>query len=181
VPAPTILLDTCVLINLLASDEIQSILHSAHKQVVVCTAVQAETLYLRSEDTEQPSMERVDLRPLIQSGILGVCFLENEDEESLYVDFASQLDDGEAMSLALVLARGFSLATDERKAKRLFLEAAKAPQRLISTADLMRTWSKEQKVSAPTLKETLLRIRRRARFAPSPNDAGYQWWTKACR
>ena len=180
-PAPTILLDTCVLINLLASDQIQSILHSAHTQVVICTAVQAESLYLRSEDTEQPSIERVDLRPLIQSGTLGVCSLENEDEETLYVDFASQLDDGEAMSLALALVRGFSLATDERKAKRLFLEAAKPPQHLISTADLMKSWSKEQKVSAPKLKETLLRIRRRARFTPSFNDPGYQWWTKACR
>jgi len=181
VPAPTVLLDTCVLINLLASDEIQSILRSAHKQVVICTAVQAESLYLRSEDTEKPSMERVDLVPLVQSGILGVCSLDTENEESLYVDFASQLDDGEAMSLALALAREFSLATDERKARRLFVEAAKAPQRLISTPDLMKAWSKEQKVPAPKLKETLLRIRRRARFAPPSNDPGYQWWTKACR
>ena len=122
------ILDAYVLINLLASGEIEGVLRAAAEESLICSAVEGESIYLRTEDPKAP-LEPIDLRPLIGAGLLTVCHIEGDEEAELHVDYASALDDGEAMSLAIALSRRFVLATDERKARRLFLEATGEPQR----------------------------------------------------
>ncbi|HLG15094.1 MAG TPA: hypothetical protein VJH03_11410 [Blastocatellia bacterium] len=178
---PTNLLDACVLINLLASGEFEDIAGSTEEEFGVCSAVGKETAFLRAEDTEVETQEPIVLEPLVSSGRLKVFDIESELEEELYVDYASQLDDGEAMSLAIAESRGFLLATDDRKARRLFLEATGIADHLVSTTDILRTWADRQSPSAPRLKDALLRIRHRARFSPNQNDRNFLWWQDACR
>jgi predicted nucleic acid-binding protein len=174
------ILDACVLINLLASGEAEGILHAARRDSFICTAVEGESIYLRTDDPKSP-LERIDLRPLIESGLLTLCDVEAGQEAERYVDYASVLDDGEAMSLAIALSRGFILATDERKARRLFSEAASDPQRLTSTSELLRQWAEAETIPADQLKAALLSIERRARYQPSAADPNYQWWLDSCR
>jgi predicted nucleic acid-binding protein len=169
------ILDACVLINLLASGEVEGILRAAARDSFICTAVEGESIYLRTDDPKAP-LEHIDLRPLIDSGLLTVCHIEGAKEAELYVDYASALDDGEAMSLAVVLARGFDLATDERKARRLFTEATGDPKRLFSTSDLIRDWAEGERVPAENLRNVLLRVESRARYQPSTTDANFRWW-----
>lgn len=173
------ILDACVLINLLASDEIETILRVSGRQSLICSVVQSESIYLRTEDPKAPE-EHVDLRPLINSGLLVVCSAETDEEVELYVDYASVLDDGEAMSLAIALSRDYLLATDERKARRLFLETSGDPMRLISTSSLLRMWGEDQN-SPGLLKQCLLKIERRARYQPPTTDENYQWWMDSSR
>lgn len=123
-------------------------------------------------------MEDVVTDPLVAAGAIDVCRLEGAEEESYYVDYAGELDDGEAMSLAIVRARGYSLATDELKARRLVGTAA-APERLLSTTDIVRAWADRKKTSRTGLGRLLKRIELRAAFLPSPDDRNYQWWMSA--
>ena len=176
IPVPQIL-DACVLINLLASDEIEAILEISARQTFICSVVQRESLYLRTEDPQTPRIQ-VDLQPLIDSGLLTLCFAEADEEVELYVHYSSLLDDGEAMSLAIALSRGYLLATDERKARRLFLEASGDPIRLTSTSSLLRRWAEDHRTPA-SLKECLVKIERRARYQPPSTDENYQWWIES--
>lgn len=174
------ILDACVLINLLASGEIESILRAAAQDSLICSAVESESIYLRTDDPNAP-LEPIDLRPLIGSGLITVCHIEGDEEAELYVDYASALDDGEAMSLAIALSRGLVLATDERKARRLFLEVTADPQRLTSTSELFRLWADAESVAPERLKAALLHVEKRARYQPSGNDINYRWWSHSTR
>jgi predicted nucleic acid-binding protein len=174
------ILDACVLINLLASGEVEGILRAAARDSFICTAVEGESIYLRTDDPKAP-LEHIDLRPLVGSGLLTVCAVEGSTEAELYVDYASALDDGEAMSLAIALSRGLMLATDERKARRLFVEAVGDSVRLTSTSELLRRWAEDERVPADSLKTALLQIEKRARDQPPASDANYQWWADAIK
>jgi predicted nucleic acid-binding protein len=180
VARPTVLIDTCVLINLLASGVINEVLGAAGHVFAICTAVEGKSLYLLSDDLESPTPEEIRLNDHITPGVLSLCQIESEEEELLYVYYASQLEDGEAMSLALAEARGYTLATDDRKARRMFAEAVGEAERLLSTSDLIRGWGEREALPKPRLKETLLRINRRARFVPPRTDPNHEWWWEAC-
>ena len=169
--------DTCVLINVLASGEAEGILAAAGGEFLICTAVRNESIYLRSEEPE-PSLDRVDISAHIESGLFGVTDLEGEDEQSLYIDYASQLDDGEAMSLAIAYVRDYHIATDDRKARRLFLESGGVEERLISTTELVRRWSERHEIQAAQLSRAVEHIAIRARFYPGTSDPHYPWWSK---
>lgn len=174
-----VLLDTCVLINLLASGEFKEILRASTFTWMICSAVEKESIYLRTEDAQNPLII-VDLSPLISGTLISVCDIESENEANLYVNYASLLDDGEAMSLALTLSRGYILATDERKARRLFLEAVNAPERLTGTSEIMKSWIETRSISESKAKNVLMEITRRARFFPPISDPNYQWWSDIC-
>lgn len=174
------ILDACVLINLLASGEIEGILRVAARDSLVCSAVERESIYLRTEDPHTP-LELIELKPLISSGLLTVCRIEGDREAQLYVDYASALDDGEAMSLSIALSRDLILATDERKARRLFSEAAGDQRRLTSTSALIRHWAETERIPADRVKTALTRIEERARYQPPTTDENYKWWVSASR
>ena len=174
------ILDACVLINLLASGEAEGVLRAAARDSFICAAVEKEAVYLRSDYPNSP-LELVSLSPYVEAGLLAVCNVAGAVEMELYVDYAAELDDGEAMSLAIALSRDFILATDERKARRLFLEAARDQRRLASTSGLMRAWAEGNAVPAERLRSALLRIESRARYQPPPADANHRWWVDASR
>lgn len=172
------LLDTCVLLNLLATGEIESILRALTKRWLVCAAVEKESLYLRTEDPNN-LLQPVSLAPLISAALLEICDIETPNEAQLYVNYSARLDDGEAMSVALAVARGYHLATDERKARRIFTESA-AALHLSSTSQILKEWTEIEKISRERAKSVLLAIVQKARFMPSASDENLQWWNDLC-
>lgn len=176
---PTIILDSCVLINLIAGEEAEAILHSTKKECRICVVVEKESFYLRPNDPQEELFDSIKLEPLISAGILTICDIEGIREATLYVNYAGQLDDGEAMSLAIAESRGYILATDDRKARRIFLEAVGDSKRLISTSDLVRNWAETQSISSAKLRAVLNRIRDRANFFPPRKDPNNVWWNNA--
>jgi predicted nucleic acid-binding protein len=117
--------------------------------------------------------EPVELDPLFERGVLNRCAIENEREEDLYVAYALELDDGEAMSLAVAESRGLPLATDERKARRVVRD--NCPQLpLISTAEVIHEWAQSREASE--IVAAVRSIHYRARFQPSDPDPLAPWW-----
>jgi predicted nucleic acid-binding protein len=172
------IIDACVLINLLATEELKGILGTIKKSSLICSFVEKETLYLRTLDRQKPK-DLIDLGGFVNDGLLRVCTIEDTNEESLYVDFASTLDDGEAMTLAIAIARDFDLVTDELKARRIFLDRVPHPKRLISTSQILRQWAELRRISATKLKNTLYKIETRARYRPPTSDYNYKWWVNS--
>jgi hypothetical protein len=172
------ILDACVLINLLASGHAEEILSGSEFKFGICTVASSESIYLRATDLNVPP-EEVKLDPFVKSKCLTVYALSGDAEQTLYVDYAADLDDGEAMTLALAFSRGFSMATDDRKARRIFLEEIGDATRLLSTARILRMWSKKAGLTSGELKKLLLEVSRRGRFSPPSGDPDFSWWSKA--
>ena len=177
----TVILDACVLINLLASGEFGEIIDSENNAFAICSKVREETIYLRPDDAAVVAVEPVALDEFLDSGRLSVLVLASESEETLYVNYAAKLDDGEAMSLALAESRGFILATDERKARRLFTQIVGSSNRLLSTPELIRDWVDFYKVAPERVRSVLHRIMNRARYTPNRGDSNFLWWLNAAR
>jgi len=167
-------LDTCVLINLLATGRVAEIVRVVAPSRMVCSAVSEESLYLRPLEAEGRP-EHIDLQTLIAAGILTPCQIEGVEEEDLYVTYALELDDGEAMSLAIAQSRNLVLATDERKARRLARE--NVPQlSILSTAEIIRAWA--QGMDQRDVIAAVRSILTRARFRPADSDPLALWWNE---
>ncbi len=174
------IIDACVLINLLATGELKSILDSVGRNSLICAVVQKESIYLKTGDPSNPK-ELIDLTPFLKDRTLSVCDIQGQEEELLYVDLASVLDDGEAMTLAIGLRRELFIVTDERKARRLFLDQSADPKQLISTSDLIRHWVRQEKVKASKLREVLRNVELRASYRPPTTDRNQKWWLDAIK
>jgi hypothetical protein len=172
------ILDACVLINILASGRAQEILTGSEYRFGICTVVSKESIYLRAADPNAPP-DTVELEPFVNSKCLTVYGLSGDKEQTLYIDYAADLDDGEAMTLALAFSRGFTVATDDRKARRIFLEDTGDVTRLLSTPQILRKWFREADLTAGELKKMLLEVSRRGRFSPHSGDPEFTWWSKA--
>jgi hypothetical protein len=169
-----------MLINILASGRAQEILTGSEYKFGICTVVSKESIYLRAADPNAPP-DAVELDPFVKSKHLTVYGLTGDKEQTLYVDYATDLDDGEAMTLALAFSRGFTVATDDRKARRIFLEDTVDTTRLLSTPQILKRWSSRARLTGEELKKMLLDVSRRGRFSPHSGDPEFIWWSKAVR
>ena len=175
---PVAILDACVLINLLASGRAGDIMSESGYQFGICSVVRNESIYLRATDLNAPP-EEVKLDAYLESNRLTAFELSSDEEKELYVDYATQLDDGEAMSLALVHSRGFSMASDDRKARRLFTEEIGDLKRLLSTSRILKEWSEKAAMNTADVKQVLTDVSRRGRFFPNSGDTHFDWWSRA--
>ena len=168
--------DSSVLLNLLAADCLAEIVKATGWQFAICPAVRDEAKKLRDADTGE--MRDVDLAPLIESGLLQVLELADEAEQTLYVEQAVAVDDGEAMSIAIAASRRLELAIDDKQAsnhtKRAFPEL-----KLWTTPEIIKHWSDQAKISAGELKSAISAIEARARYFPPRSHALAVWWSFA--
>lgn len=171
--APTTLLDACVVINLAASRRPTDILDAVSGPVAVADLVAAESLYVQrggpGDDAKEP--EPIDLAPLIASGRLSV-LTATDAELDTFVDFLADLDEGEAMTLALAVHRGFVVATDDRRVTRSL--AGRAPLR--STLDLVKDWADREAAPPHLLRTVLTDIRERGTYHPGRTHPLRGWW-----
>ncbi len=168
------ILDACVLLNLLATDRVKSILECQEREILICDLVRSETYFLKAQDGSDDKI-LINLDTLIGDSTIGTCDLENDTETDLFVNLAAQLDDGEAKSMAICLSRQFAIATDDKKARRLITEAGGASM-LHSSLELVRTWSELNRISSLEVRQVLLRIKTMANYFPNRSDANYDWW-----
>lgn len=168
----THVLDTCCFINVYASGQATALLKAVGGTVVIPEAVKREALYLAPpHPDEKPTPVVID--HVITELNLQVVAPANEEELALYVALAPELDDGEAMGLALAKERGLVLMTDERKARR---KAVHLGVQVLTTCDVVALWSEAAPDSDVT--EVVRNIGVRARYAPGPKDPKYDWWVR---
>ncbi len=170
------IIDACCLINLYASGRIEGIIPACGGEFHVTEQVQRESLSIRQVDPADESLlvsVPLNLLPEIASGLIKECRLESQEEIESYVDFATQVDDGEASSLAIAKSRNWTIATDDRKAIRL---AAESGIDFITTPELIRRWATTGAVSDDEITQAILAIDCFAKFRPRRGDPHLQWW-----
>jgi hypothetical protein len=171
-----LLLDACCLINLFASRRIEAILSQLPASFHIADAVMAEALFILPDPAQgEIEPQPVSAETLISAGLVARVRPETESELAAYVDFASVLDDGEAMTCALASLHGYDIATDERKAIRVLRE--RAPHVAVHTTPaLIRTWIELAKVDRATAALVVSNIETRGRFRPGRHEPLQAWW-----
>lgn len=142
----------------------------------VPSKVTGETLYIMQPDEEDETKLvkcPVDLQEYVAAGMLATCDFQDQAEIELFVQMAAQLGDGEAACFAIAMQRGWALATDDRRARRLAAESSLA---VITTPELVKLWAENTKASHEEIVTVLQNIQRFAYFAPRANAPEYAWW-----
>ncbi len=170
-------IDACCLVNLCTASDLKSMIEPMGLTWYVPTAVFDEALftYVIDEDgktTAQP----IDLNTWITVGVIQMCSVDDAAEAEKYVRLASDLDDGEAMALAIASHRGWMLATDDRKAIRL---AKSLHVQVITTPELVKRWADGKPAETNELREVLRNIQILASFVPRRAGPLYEWWTRS--
>lgn len=195
-PPADVVLDTCCLVNLCAVDSNLRFLKSCRLKLEataartdaarsksrvaravmwrVPAAVVGEGIYLRSE-TEDSGAQPIDLEACFASGVIHKHEEMDDADLEFYVCLARDLDDGEAMALAIAKSRDWYLATDDRKGRR---KAVELHVPIISTPEITYGWATSAGLDRDTLKTALARIERRARFVPLKDYPHYDWWRR---
>ena len=123
---------------------------------------------------------RSNLQPFIEQGLIRVVSPDSEAEENAFVNFAVELDDGEAVTGAIAMHRHWSIATDDRKARNVFARTNPYVQ-LLSTPELIKHWADTHKPSIEVVREVLQNIQTQARYKPPAAHALYAWWQSVVR
>ena len=173
-----VILDACCLINLYASGRFDDILTSISKPVFVARYVWSnEALSVNGAPNPEAGLqeESIDLGPLIGGGLLNLADLETEDEETLFVNFAASLDDGEAITGAIAAARDWCVATDDRRARNVLTSQVPRMQ-LLSSPELIKHWADVTAAEADEVCRVVQRIRRHGHYIPPASHPLYVWW-----
>lgn len=169
------LLDACTLVNFYATRHLESILRSIGGPVAVVDIVEQEAQYVfrggKGEDAREK--EPINLQPCISRDVLAVIQATNEEELLTFIDLTQELDDGEAMTAALAIHRGYTVVTDDRKATRI-LTRESVGQR--STLDLIKAWGDSRSMRAEELGIVLSDLRERGNYYPARNHPLKTWW-----
>ncbi len=174
---PAVILDACGTLNLYASGSFVSILTALKHEWYLPAAVERESQKYRQPDpadAEKLIVVPIDLAPMLANGLLKRCACEGDDEANLYVELASKIgDDGESMGLAIAKCRGWSVMTDDKKARR-FAKELGVP--VLATPEVMLEWAKFAKPNATDLSAALLAIERFSNYRPGKSANHYGWW-----
>lgn len=171
---PETLIDTCCLLNVCAVGEPAAVLKIIPVKWHIAKAAATEELSIRpTPDAKRAERRRIDLQPCLNAGILTVSAPENEAEQALYIQLALEVDDGEAMSLAIASIRHWAVSTDDiaaiRVAKRLGIVT-------VSTPELVKWWAEQSKADATAVAHAIRNIETLARYVPTTDATGYEWW-----
>jgi hypothetical protein len=174
---PSVTMDACCLIDLLASGHAEAVLRSCGYAWHLPVAVQGEVQFVRQPDATDPSAfiaVPVDLTPLTSTGVLTVCQPDNPLELDLFTQYATLFrSDGEAMCLALAESRGWLIATDDKKAIRIGQQVGLS---VLSSPQLVKMWADTAHPDQPTLVKALRDIEVLAQFRPNSTMPECQWW-----
>ena len=164
-----------MLLSILATGRAGEVLRIFGASVGVCSAVVAETLFLRAENPSD-APEHVSLDPLIDAGLLQRHELTGDTEQALYVQLAADLDDGAAMTLAIAYRRGLIEAIDDREARRIAREQLGEELLLFRTTDTVHAWLETSEIDRSSAGKLLRRIESVARYRPANDDPLHKWW-----
>lgn len=162
--AGCIVLDACCLINLSVSGRASEIVGALGVPVAVVDYVlEQEALTVQEE---------------LWKGIVQTVSLQNEAEENAFVDFAVYLDDGEALTCAIAQARGWAVASDDRKVGTLLRQNFPHVQ-LVTTPELVKQWADRETPGDAELRSVLESIQDEARYFPGVGHPLYGWWRQS--
>jgi len=170
-----LILDACCVLNFLASDRLTSILTSIPQSIAIAEYVYTEEILPVQaklfRDRDQASV----LQTHINAGLLTIVSLNSAIEESALVNLAVEMDDGEAHTCAIALARHWDIASDDHKVLTV-LKRVTPHLRVITTPELLKQWADVNSIDAHQLATVLENIQTRANYWPGPKHPLYTWW-----
>jgi len=169
-----LLLDDCVVINLCATDLVRQIAEANRADFAVVREAAAESLFVEVRSEGGNERRAIDVAALQAAGALVLLEL-TAVEIGTFVEFATELDDGEAATIAVAKHRTFRLASDDRRALSFIAERQLAVQ-VIRTSDLILGWATQARVERAEIGRVLRLIRDCARFEPGAVDPNVAWW-----
>lgn len=179
---PAVILDACGAINLYATGRFVPILTVLRHEWYLPVAVERESQMYRQPDSADPEKlvpVCMDFTPAVDSGVLRRCDCQDDREVELYVELASRIgDDGESMGLAIASCRGWSLLTDDTKARRIAREHG-VP--VIATPEVMKQWATVMNPNSDELSRVLNAIERFSNYSPGRSAVDNEWWTASIR
>lgn len=170
---PPLLLDACVTINLVAAGPLEQIARDTGRKFLITRQAAAEVGHLRETTDGETRVILVDLTHHVQADAFEIIDLA-VDEIQLYVELAGIVDDGEASTIAVAVERSLSLATDDRKARRVC--ADRGLPEPTGTAALIKQYCEARALQHAEVAQLLARIRERASFQPPRTDPQFKWW-----
>jgi len=176
-PAP-LLLDACVAINLIATQEFDEIAVANSVTFLMVAEAAAEVSSLRSAVDGERVIVPISVEEYTRSGSL--VFTQLEDSEfPLFVQFAAQVDDGEAATMAVAATRSLPLASDDKGCRRLCAER-ELPEPLY-TSRLVRRYVTDAGRTPKEISRLLRKVEEQASFVPPRNDPDRSWWMNYLR
>ncbi|HUP82460.1 MAG TPA: hypothetical protein VM260_28155 [Pirellula sp.] len=170
-------LDACCLLNLVAAGRI---LHENSTKLgfslYVPHVVAKESIYILQPDEDQSDQlvrKEVNMDDYVQRNLVSYCDVEDSYESELYVQFAVQLDDGEAACLAIAKSRSWAIASDDRVARRLAIEH-RVP--IFGTPEIVKIWAERNSSSDKDIVLAIGNIQRFAKYAPRLSVPDADWW-----
>jgi len=172
------IVDACCFINLYATADLRGFLTTVAWSWHIASAALAESLFIRAANDDDDERESIEPQAYIDEGLIKLVDVQSAEEAELYVRLAADLDDGEAMALAIATQRGWTLATDDRKAKR-FANDFGVP--VVTTPELVQRWAKQARMTPSRMRTLVRSIESRARFSPAEDTPGFNWWVRHIR
>jgi hypothetical protein len=171
-----VVLDACCVLNFCASGHFIAILKSIPAQVVVTEIVRAKELITLQRLKDEENEGAAQFEVAIAQGLLLVVDFESESEEETFVNYAFELgDDGESATSAIAIHRGWAIATDDKKAASFSQKEASHLQ-VLSTLEIIRSWSEGENLPLAELRSVLRSIRTKGRYMPHRNHPLLIWW-----
>jgi predicted nucleic acid-binding protein len=167
------LLDACAVINLYATERIAEIVECIEGRVGIASIVRGEALYVAGPE-ELEDREIIDLSELADTGLIEILSPETDGELYSFLDFAIDLDDGEAMTLALAMHRDAVVVTDDRKAIQLAGDSIAT----VPSLETIKVWFETQEISAEQQRDILGAVQTRASYTPGRNHPLRNWWDR---
>lgn len=176
----TVLIDACSLINLFATRHLEDIVSGRPEHLAIVEEVRRESQFVFRDggDQNRRIREPVDWDNFISSGLLTLVDDPSEAEAQTFIDLSVELDDGEAMTGAIAIHRGYGVITDDRKASRLLMSL---DVDVMSSLDIVADWIEEERIPVDGAAAILLDIRIGARYLPPRTHSRYEWWVSTMR
>lgn len=169
------ILDACALINLHCGWGGLAELQTFGTSWSIGDTALSEALFVRDFDLNGDIYRMaLDSQTIVANAKLKVLTLGNAPEYASLVEFALELDDGEAQALSLALHRQRILVTDDRPAVRV--ASGPASVQTVGTPEILMAWidsNPQQRHRLPTV------VRRMSVLGPfqlKKSSVHYGWW-----
>jgi len=175
---PCYVLDASTLVNLLCGwgglAELSDIGGSWRIGQIALAEVQYVREFGAGGDIER---KPVTAAAIVADGAMQELSLDSAAEHEAFINFATELDDGEAQALALAQHRGCILVTDDRPAARV-AKGLPIPVATMGTAEALIAWAGSDAERLRRLPGIVRRISALGPLQIKRTAPSYEWWQR---
>lgn len=171
--------DASGFISLLATKRAREILSILGAFSYIVKEVRAqEILFIRPfpDDDSSDYIIENDLKNLLDVRLLMEIELD-EIENERFIEFAAEIDDGEARSMAVAVERNLRLITDDRPTVNLGKSLSR-PLTILTTPEWVKQWADLSNPDPSVVTEVVKRIQISARYRPRSSHPLKAWWDR---